>query len=128
MFAIFMVLFTFLATGLLIMWPELMNKYRIGKIKIYEFDEGFAVQQFGHHVHNELEYDYDSSHYYSWYWFNTDTTVSYIPIFMTKEEAENVAAYLKAQYDSYLNSVAEEKRIEKEYNKQLKSKKIYKRM
>lgn len=123
-----MILFTFLATGLLILWLGLLNKYRIGKIRIYEFDEGFAVQQFGHHAHNELEYDYDSTHYYSWCWFDTDTTVRYAPIFMTKEEAEKVAAYLKAQYNSYLNSVAEEKRIEKEYNKQLKSKKIYKRL
>ena len=65
------VIIAFYLCGLLIFATEFIPYFykltMIGKVRIYKFDDGFAVKQFGYYTYNNICYRYDSTYHYDWF-------------------------------------------------------------
>lgn len=96
--------------------PYIYKLTMMGKVRIYKFDDGFAVKQFGYSTYHNIRYYYVSSYYYTWYWVNSDKQPTCNPIHISQSEAEKLAQSL---HDDYLNYIE----AEKDYLKSVKLKK-----
>lgn len=108
--------------------PYIYKLTMMGKVRIYKFEDGFAVKQFGYSTYHNIRYRYDSSYYYDWFWINTDKQPTYNPIPLSQIEAEELAQSLHDDYLAY--TVAEHKAYlkEKEKEKNKKSAKLFKKL
>lgn len=100
----------------------------MGKVRIYKFDDGFAVKQFGYSTYSHIHYRYDSSYYYDWYWVNNDKQPTCNPIHISQTEAEELAQSLQ---DDYLAYIAAEHKfyLETQKNEKIKkSAKLFKKL
>ena len=96
------VIIAFYLCGLLIFAtefiPYIYKLTMMGKVRIYKFDDGFAVKQFGYSTYNNICYRYDSSYYYDWFWVNSDKQPTCNPIHISQVEAEELAQSLHDDY------------------------------
>lgn len=100
----------------------------MGKVRIYKFDDGFAVKQFGYSTYNNIRYRYNSDNYYNWFWITQEKQPTCNPIHLSLSEAEALAQSL---HDDYLDYIAQEHKIylsEKLKEKMLKSAKLFKKL
>lgn len=96
--------------------PYIYKLTMMGKVRIYKFEDGFAVKQFGYSTYSRIHYGYFSSHLYTWYWITTEKQPTCNPIHISQIEAEKLAQSL---HDDYLNYIE----AEKDYLKAVKLKK-----
>lgn len=100
----------------------------MGKVRIYKFDDGFAVKQFCYSTYNNISYRYDSSYYYDWFWVNSDKQPTCNPIHISLIEAESLAQSL---HDDYMNYVIQKHNaylVEQSKEKNNKSAKLFKKL
>lgn len=88
--------------------PYIYKLTMMGKVRIYKFDDGFAVKQFGYSTYSQIRYRYDSSYYYDWYWITKDKQPTCNPIHLSQIEAEELAQSL---HDDYLAYVVQEHKL-----------------
>lgn len=126
------VIIAFYVCGLLIFATEFMPYiYKLtmmGKVRIYKFDDGFAVKQFGYSTYSHICYRYNSSYYYDWFWVNSDKRPTCNPIHISLIEAESLAQSL---HDDYMNYVIQEHKaylVEQSKEKIKKSAKLFKKL
>lgn len=127
------VIIAFSLCALLIIATELIHYiYKLnmmGKVRIYKFNDGFAVKQFGYSTYNNIRYRYDSSYYYDWFWITKEKQPTCNPILMSQIEAEELAQSLHYDYMNYY--VQEHKAylvVEKSKEKSIKSAKLFKKL
>ena len=108
--------------------PYLYKLIMMGKVRIYKFDDGFAVKQFGYSTYHNIRYNYDSSYHYDWLWITSEKQPTCNPIHVSQIEAEELAQSLHDDYLAY--TVAEHKAYlkEKEKEKNKKSAKLFKKL
>lgn len=97
--------------------PYIYKLSMIGKVRIYKFEDGFAVKQFGYSKCYQIRYRYDSSYRYDWYWITKEKQPTCDPIPLSQIEAEELAQSL---YNDYLETKKKEKSI--------KSAKLFKKL
>lgn len=100
----------------------------MGKVRIYKFDDGFAVKQFGYSTYSHICYRYDSFYYYDWFWVNSDKQPTRNPIHISLIEAESLAQSL---HDDYMNYVIQKHKaylVEQSKEKIKKSAKLFKKL
>lgn len=126
------VIIAFYLCGLLIFATEFIPYFykltMIGKVRIYKFDDGFAVKQFGYSTYSHICYRYNSSYYYDWFWVNSDKQPTRNPIHISLIEAESLAQSL---HDDYMNYVIQEHKaylVEQSKEKNNKSAKLFKKL
>jgi len=126
------VIIAFYLCGLLIFATEFIPYFykltMMGKVRIYKFDDGFAVKQFGCSTYNNICYRYDSSYYYDWFWVNSDKQPTCNPIHISLIEAESLAQSL---HDDYMNYVIQKHKadlVEQSKEKIKKSAKLFKKL
>lgn len=108
--------------------PYIYKLTMMGKVRIYKFDDGFAVKQFGYSTYSQIRYRYDSSYYYTWYWITKEKQPTCNPIPMSQTEAEELAQSLR---EDYLNYIAAEHKFyleTKKKEKSIKSAKLFKKL
>lgn len=108
--------------------PYIYKLAMMGKVRIYKFNDGFAVKQFGHSTYSRIHYNYCSSCYYDWYWITSEKQPTCNPIHLSQIEAEQLAQSLHDDYLAY--TVAEHQAYlkEKEKEKIKKSAKLFKKL
>lgn len=97
--------------------PYIYKLSMMGKVRIYKFNDGFAVKQFGYSTYSHIRYRYDSSYYYTWHWVNSDKQPTCNPIPLSQIEAEELAQslhddyirYIEAEHNFYLETKKNEK-------------------
>ena len=100
----------------------------MGKVRIYKFDDGFAVKQFGYYTYSQIRYTSAYSHYYDWFWVNSDKQPTCDPIHISLIEAESLAQSL---HDDYMNYVIQKHKaylVEQSKEKIKKSAKLFKKL
>lgn len=108
--------------------PYIYKLTMMGKVRIYKFEDGYAVKQFGYSTYSQIRYRYDSSYYYDWYWITKEKQPTCNPIPMSQIEAEELAQSL---HDDYLNYIAAEHKFyleTKAKEKIKKSAKLFKKL
>lgn len=108
--------------------PYIYKLSMMGKVRIYKFDDGFAVKQFGYSTYNNIRYYYDSSHYYDWLWITRHKQPTCSPERLSQTEAEELAKSLR---EDYLNYIAAEHKFyleTKKKEKSIKSAKLFKKL
>lgn len=127
-----LVIITFCVCGLLIFAtefiPYIYNLTMMGKVRIYKFDDGFAVRQFGYSTYSHICYRYNSSYYYDWFWVNSDKQPTRNPIHISLIEAESLAQSLHDDYMSYVIQEHKAYLIEQSKEKNNKSAKLFKKL
>ena len=109
--------------------PYIYKLTMMGKVRIYKFDDGFAVKQFGYHTYSHIRYTSAYSYYYDWFWVNSDKQPTYNPIHISQIEAESLAQSLHDDYIIfviYKNKAYLEETKTKEKNN--KSAKLFKKL
>ena len=126
------VIIAFYLCGLLIFTtefiPYIYKLTMMGKVRIYKFDDGFAVKQFGYSTYNNISYTSAYSHYYDWFWVNSDKQPTYNQIHISQVEAEALAQSL---HDDYMNYVIQKHKaylVEQSKEKNNKSAKLFKKL
>lgn len=108
--------------------PYIYKQTMMGKVRIYKFDDGFAVKQFGYSTYSHICYRYNSSYYYDWFWVNSDKQPTRNPIHISLIEAESLAQSL---HDDYMNYVIQKHKaylVEQSKEKNNKSAKLFKKL
>ena len=108
--------------------PYIYKQIMMGKVRIYKFDDGFAVKQFGYSTFNNIRYRYHADYYYDWYWITQEKQPTCNPIHLSQTEAEALAQSL---HDDYMNYYVQEHMSylkEKSKEKTLKSAKLFKKL
>lgn len=108
--------------------PYIYKLTMMGKVRIYKFDDGFAVKQFGRSTYNNIRYNYDSSCRYDWLWITSEKQPTCNPIHLSQIEAEELAQSL---HDDYLDYVVQEHKLYlamKTKEKNIKSAKLFKKL
>jgi hypothetical protein len=108
--------------------PYIYKLSMMGKVRIYKYDDGFAVKQFGYSTYNNIRYYYDSSNYYGWYWITRHKQPTCSPERLSQTEAEELAQSL---HDDYMNYIVAEHKFylkTKSKEKTIKSAKLFKKL
>ena len=127
------VIIAFYLCGLLIFATEFVPYFyklkMMGKVRVYKFDDGFAVKQFGYYTYSQIRYTSAYSHYYDWFWVNSDKQPTCNPIHISLIEAESLAQSLHNDYIIFVickNKAYLEETKTKEKNN--KSAKLFKKL
>ena len=108
--------------------PYIYKLTMMGKVRIYKFDDGFAVKQFGHSTYNNIRYNYDSSCRYEWYWITTEKQPTCNPIHLSQIEAEELAQSLHDDYMTYIQAEKAYIKATKTKEKNNNSAKLFKKL
>lgn len=108
--------------------PYIYKHIMMGKVRIYKFDDGYAVKQFGYSTYNNIRYYYDSSNLYSWLWITRHKQPTCSPERLSQIEAEELAQSL---HDDFMNYIVAEHKFyleTKKKEKNIKSAKLFKKL
>lgn len=108
--------------------PYVYKLSMMGKVRIYKFNDGFAVKQFGYSTYHNIRYNYDSSCRYEWYWITSEKQPTCNPIPLSQIEAEELAQSLHDDYMRYIQAHKNYLKEIKTKEKNINSAKLFKKL